>query len=81
MNNLSPWQQAQQALRYRKAWDFKRTLDHLKLDAYRRAFDEDFAYLPAMTHRARAVCFREDYPDACSGLHVAVYAALEHPTN
>lgn len=62
-------------------YDFARTLDHLKLDAYRRAFDEDFAYLPAMPHKARTVCFREDHPDAWSGLHIAVYAALKHPTN
>lgn len=61
--------------------DFQRTLDALKLDAYRRAFDEDFAYLPAMTQRARAVCFREDHPNAWSGLETAVCAALNHPTN
>ena len=61
--------------------DFRRTLDALKLEVYRRAFDQDFAYLPAMPHKARAVCFREDYPDRWSGLHIAITAALWHPTN
>ena len=61
--------------------DFARTLDALKLDAYRRAFDQDFAYLPAMPHKARVVCFREDYPGRWSGMETATCAALEHPTN
>ncbi len=61
--------------------DFQRTLDALKMDAYRRAFDADFAYLPAMPHAARRICFRDDYPGQWSGLHIAVCEALKHRTN
>ncbi len=81
MNNLSPWQQAQLAVRHRKIFDFAHALDLLKLDAYRRAFDEDFAYCLLLPHKARRVCYREDYPDAWNGLEIAVCAALNHPTN
>ncbi len=53
----------------------------LLMEAYRTDFNEDYAYCLHLPHRARTICFREDYPDAWSGLRSAISAALKHPTN
>lgn len=59
----------------------QQTHDALMMEAYRVDFNEDFAYCLHLPHRARRICFREDYPDAWNGLEIAAEAALNHPTN
>lgn len=53
----------------------------LLMEAYRTDFNEDYAYCLHLPHKARTICYREDYPDAWNGLHIAAEAAMNHPTN
>lgn len=58
------------------------TRQYLVMEAYRQGYYEDFIYCAQLGREARALAFREDYPEPWGvGYDDLIYSALKNERN